>query len=320
MGSAVSGCTPTVSNNIVSVQVKIGISTVPSTATFNGPDDVLTITFGVLTQTGNDLVNDCSSSTGAVCSFWAYPGDSGVYLENTNGDAGFPGNVVALQAFIAQGTAASDDFSNSYPQLTTNAPILQINSDGSLPNKFVGGLNNDPQYPYFFRIGTLDKANNLFNLTSTANVTNASYGKCNNDGTDNSYTSTCLYRAFPDAVQGILAKDLNCFVATAAYGSSMEPKIQTFRDFRRQFLLLNPWGRKFVYTYNKYGPIAAHWISEHEWARTASRAALWPLWGFAKLSLKWGLERAILALLLLIVVLAAGFAGALSHFRKSNAR
>jgi len=46
-----------------------------------------------------------------------------------------------------------------------------------------------------------------------------------------------------------------CFIATAAFGSYMEPHVQLLRDFRDLHLLNNTPGTWFVRTYYRYGPI-----------------------------------------------------------------
>ena len=101
-------------------------------------------------------------------------------------------------------------------------------------------------------------------------------------------------------------------VVATAQPAPLEPKLNTFREFRRRFLLLNKYGRKFVENYNKYGPSAAHWIAERDWARSVARVGLWPLYGFAYLSLKWGILKASLLALALLLSLASGVVGAFS--------
>ena len=49
--------------------------------------------------------------------------------------------------------------------------------------------------------------------------------------------------------------EIGCFIATAAYGSLMEPHVMILRDFRDRILLTNSLGKGFVkayYTYSAY--------------------------------------------------------------------
>jgi hypothetical protein len=68
-----------------------------------------------------------------------------------------------------------------------------------------------------------------------------------------------------------------CFIATAAYGSDLHPKVQLLRAFRDRFLLSNPPGRLFVRAYYATSPAMASVIAEHQGLRTATRWLLTPL-------------------------------------------
>ena len=68
-----------------------------------------------------------------------------------------------------------------------------------------------------------------------------------------------------------------CFIATAAYGSYLEPEVMTLRRFRDRSLITNAPGRAFVKLYYTYSPPAAAYIAEHPCARWAARAALTPV-------------------------------------------
>ena len=93
-----------------------------------------------------------------------------------------------------------------------------------------------------------------------------------------------------------------CFIATAAYGSSFEPKVRLLRKFRDHFLLSNTWGKTFVHLYYEKSPPIAHFISNHGFLRALTRWSLLPLIGSAWLMLAVGPQT---ALLLLAVFLAA---------------
>jgi len=69
----------------------------------------------------------------------------------------------------------------------------------------------------------------------------------------------------------------NCFIATAAYGSYLEPEVRVLRQFRDQYLLTNGPGRAFVNWYYTHSPGAAALIANHEPTRGAVRLLLTPL-------------------------------------------
>jgi hypothetical protein len=68
-----------------------------------------------------------------------------------------------------------------------------------------------------------------------------------------------------------------CFIATAAFGSSMEKHVTILKDFRDNYLLPSTMGRIFVNIYYKYSPAVAHFIEKHETLRGLVRMGLMPL-------------------------------------------
>jgi hypothetical protein len=73
-----------------------------------------------------------------------------------------------------------------------------------------------------------------------------------------------------------------CFIATAAYGSSMAEDVQTLRRFRDEHLMTNVPGRAFVSAYYAAGPYLAAFIRGHEDRRAFVRTLLSPLVSLAR--------------------------------------
>ncbi|MCM8756979.1 MAG: hypothetical protein NC823_00675, partial [Candidatus Omnitrophica bacterium] len=68
-----------------------------------------------------------------------------------------------------------------------------------------------------------------------------------------------------------------CFIATAAFGSSLANQVEILRQFRDKFLLKNAWGRYFVAWYYRWSPQAAKWLWRHPLARWLVRIGLYPV-------------------------------------------
>jgi hypothetical protein len=106
-----------------------------------------------------------------------------------------------------------------------------------------------------------------------------------------------------------------CFIATAAYGSYMEPHVKALRDFRDRVLLTNTIGRSFVKLYYTYSPSVANFIAKHTSLRRVARWTLLPLVGVSWVALNLGSVSA-LALILLLTLSLIGFAGFSRKFKK----
>jgi PKD repeat protein len=90
-------------------------------------------------------------------------------------------------------------------------------------------------------------------------------------------------------------EDDDCFIATAAYGSYLEPEVMTLRQFRDRWLLTNAPGRAFVSFYYRTSPPVADTIAANDGLRLLVRALLTPVVYVVKYPLASG------ALLLLFV-------------------
>jgi hypothetical protein len=70
---------------------------------------------------------------------------------------------------------------------------------------------------------------------------------------------------------------VKCFIATAAYGSYLDPHVKVLRAFRDRYLLTNAPGSMFVNFYYDHSPAVARFISKHESLRLLTRGILTPV-------------------------------------------
>jgi len=96
-----------------------------------------------------------------------------------------------------------------------------------------------------------------------------------------------------------------CFIATAAYGSYLDPHVKTLRLFRDHFLLTNPVGTAFVKLYYRHSPPVADYIARHDTLRFVVRICLLPVFLLGWVAVKYG----IAMLLTLLAVTCTGIAG-----------
>lgn len=250
----------------------------------------------------HNTVNACESSPSpinGVCQFQIYPGDEKIFFLNSDsggldviGGFNYPNlgsgeRAIAIRAFFVK--SLPSETAPGFQELKKVASLLKagsysdlsIDSDGNIQNAQIRGLENNQTY--FVRLSLLDPAGNISYFTSDAQL---SARECDvNQGASVNLASNCKAIATTDEVFGLLTEDLNCFIATAAYGTSFNKQLTTFRTFRSQILLKSDWGKKLTFWYYKYGPIASRYIHNKPMLKSITRTLLWPIWLMAKLTL-----------------------------------
>jgi len=104
----------------------------------------------------------------------------------------------------------------------------------------------------------------------------------------------------------------SCFIATAAYGSPVDPYVKILRKFRDKHLLTNKIGRKLVRIYYSYSPVIAGYILKHDSLKVITRLSLLPVIGLSWVILKFGPETTIM----IIMLLSTGLIGMFLFTRK----
>lgn len=144
---------------------------------------------------------------------------------------------------------------------------------------YIQGLQNGSQYCVV--TGQVNKTQNILAFTTLS-------------------VDSSMACATPNVVVGLL-EDKKCFISTAAFGSDMADEVVLFRRFRDNILLKTSFGKWFVKKYYLHSPPWADFIARSDYLRAAVRFGLYPLLGFAWLSLQIGPLPALFFTLLILV-------------------
>jgi hypothetical protein len=114
---------------------------------------------------------------------------------------------------------------------------------------------------YYFALKTQDYAGNISGISNIASATTSSLGGGGGDSGGG----------------GGGGGGGGCFIATAAFGTSMTREVVILSKFRDNYLLYNSVGKKFVKLYLKTSPTIAKFIEKREWAKKIVRCTLKPV-------------------------------------------
>ncbi len=256
-----------------------------------------------------DFHTDCDNPANAggknnegFCAFSVFPGDTKVYIKDLaipRDSAGLA--TTPLLAKEIKWAGARIYYASGLTNFCGLAPASAAFQDlavsdrtsgtvGSLSSNKVTGLTNGTKY--FFMMASVDDAYNVQFFSNPAAL--ASGG----------YLDEAVHAATPSEVVGLL-DGKKCFIATAAFGSEIDPHVETLRKFRNQFLLTSGAGRSFVRFYYMISPELAKAIEHRPWLRAAVRTVLWPIVGLAEVSVASGLNAMAMILFVLILFFLA---------------
>jgi len=185
--------------------------------------------------------------------------------------SGAPGSTVNYQFVVANYQSTDDTFnlvltsSNGWATSLPGGDTVTVPAGGSVP------VNARVTIPAGAAEGTTDI------LTLTATSQNPEVPITNAD----SVTTRVLGEITPTEPAGepagVIRGGGGCFIATAAFGSYLNPHVEVLREFRDNYLITNTIGKALVSFYYKTSPSIADFISKHETLRSSTRWALTPL-------------------------------------------
>jgi len=264
------------------------------------------ITLRILAADGNPNPDLLTESDGApsfgIYSFRAKPGDEKVYFD---GGEDFkvlstcPAEIITARVYFSTDYVTGLDAANYFTGNSVDLPLDANCVPG--PEFYVDGLEND--VTYMFRISLVDIAgNNIFLSNEIPTDCPVPGNAAGAEAADR----LCTWYATPGKVIGLLPEDLNCFIATAAYGSPFHEKLFLLREFRNRFLLTSEFGRRFVKLYYSVGPAAAKVIAENHYLKKITQFLLAPVIGMAWFAMHYGLLGTVVVLISIIVMAVIG--------------
>lgn len=250
--------------------LRVGIDA-NSDSKLDSNDDYTTVKFIISKPTVDTFTTSTKSTSIGINSLIVFPGDQKVYIESLGYPSSYPlvDNSIGIFKFSKVRIIYSTDASTALPNDPSKYKDLNILGDPNDENNnldvspdLIDGLINGNTY--YFRYGSVDDAGNLSNV----------------------YADTLT--AEPSETAGLLAEDINCFIATAAFGSTLDDRIDSLRAFRNQYLFNSSIGRKFVKLYYNFSPSLAEKINRSNTLKLMAQAIVWPTVVWVEAGMQYG--------------------------------
>lgn len=279
-GEGTALCAP--ASGHASASFRFGISADGDDLLSGTGDDFRTVTVIIRGTEGTSIAADCddASTDPRICYFEVGAGDEKAIVKSLQKPDGssFPTGQNTTYKYLR---FLFDNRGFNYIHLASSYFDLPIEATDTttfnVNPRRIEGLTNDKTY--YFKAAAIDAAGNVGLYNGKDTDTDCQYSGIPGD-------TTCRV-VTPSEVVGVL-DNTNCFIATAAYGSSFADELTTLRDFRDQVLIPTKIGKWMVKGYYAVSPAIAKWILKNEDLRSLTRKALVPFVWFAGISLAWG--------------------------------
>ena len=256
--------------SVISTASNTVIATIANAVAFNQPTGIAVSPDGTVVFVANKAAN-------SVQTFAA-----GTHVMG----AAIPINVANAAASGPTGIAISPHGSHAYVTDTLAASISEIGAMPTLTVAAAGsGIGSISSPSAGIDCGTTCQvrlaSGSVVNLTAIAGPGSV-FGSWSGNGCASgtvvlTQNTTCIASFDNVAPYTGPSSGTGCFIATAAFGSSMADEVITLRHFRDRHLLSNAPGRAFVAAYYRYSPPVAEFIRERDAIKAVVRATLWPI-------------------------------------------